>query len=684
MSEEPLNKVKQIQVCYSRHFPGLEEVLSGTVQLGDYFSFGSEETSMPDLQVQVAGQLSFPVPTSQAKKVIATAAEKAPYGRGADTLVDETVRKVWQIPPEKLTIGGKGWSKALTRIIARCADDLGCNNADVSAEFYKMLVYEKGGFFTVHRDSEKTGGMFGTLIIALPSKHTGGQLSIRHAGRETTLDMSRASVDEVQFAAFYADCEHEVTPITSGYRVCLVYNLVRKGGSTSTVPDNRATADEVATVLAAWEERGKPAKLVYLLDHHYTEAGLSFHSLKNGDHALGGIFKSAAAQTGCELHLGIVHIEESGWAEYSGYGHSRRDYGHYDDDDDDDFEVGEVNESHQYIDDWIDVNDTHVNFGRKWKPQQGYTPNDLGSVLQSLSQHGDSTLLIDCLRQLVPEHYIGGHNAALAGAFATLDGAGFAQEARHRLLEIFTVFAARNPAPCMELWNHISPTKNVATEEIANALIDKLATAQPPKSSYAHSPEVTLTPELCVDFILHLNLDPAIRCVAMIISNTKVFDLDNIILPALDLLHKNGIETAEIIHPLWQHSARHLLQRSSKPPAPPKDWKQSANWSCKCPECSILRSFAINANENILRIRLITARRQHMHQIVKDNDLDMTHETERSGRPFTLVFTKTRKVFKAKCAQHKQDIIAMKKLAKRPNSDKDIIDQLDAAIRLGA
>lgn len=28
------------------------------------------------------------------------------------------------------------------------------------------------------------------------------------------------------FTAFYADCKHEIQPLTSGYRIALVYNLI--------------------------------------------------------------------------------------------------------------------------------------------------------------------------------------------------------------------------------------------------------------------------------------------------------------------------------------------------------------------------------------------------------------------------------------------------------------------------
>jgi hypothetical protein len=91
----------------------------------------------------------------------------------------------------------------------------------VSAELYKLLVYEREGFFLPHRDTEKTGGMFG-IWWSLPSAHRGGELRIRHAGREVTVDTSAAEFSELSYAAFYADCEHEALPVRAGNRICLV------------------------------------------------------------------------------------------------------------------------------------------------------------------------------------------------------------------------------------------------------------------------------------------------------------------------------------------------------------------------------------------------------------------------------------------------------------------------------
>ena len=52
----------------------------------------------------------------------------------------------------------------------------------------------------------------------------GGELMVRHNGREVKFDWSGDSQD-IQWAAFYSDCEHEVLPVTSGDRVTLTYNL---------------------------------------------------------------------------------------------------------------------------------------------------------------------------------------------------------------------------------------------------------------------------------------------------------------------------------------------------------------------------------------------------------------------------------------------------------------------------
>ncbi|MGH8021796.1 MAG: 2OG-Fe(II) oxygenase, partial [Opitutaceae bacterium] len=286
----------------------------------------------------------------------------------------ESVRKVWQIAPERLTLRGAGWERSFAQLEARVAADLGCDAGKVRTELYKLLIYDEGGFFAAHRDTEKAAGMFGTLVVSLPSSHEGGDLIIRHAGRETVVDLRASEAGAVRYAAFYADCEHEVRPVTAGYRVCLVYNIVSTARSRRPVPpDHRPAVEAAAKVIEPWAASDDgPHKLVYLLEHQYTQAALSFSGLKGEDAARAAVLKDAAERAGCALHLAIVHIEESGWAEFTGDYHSYRSrrYRHTWEDeeeeeasDDSDFEVGEVCDGRYYLDQWRDAGDRPVRFG---------------------------------------------------------------------------------------------------------------------------------------------------------------------------------------------------------------------------------------------------------------------------------------------------------------------------------
>jgi hypothetical protein len=79
--------------------------------------------------------------------------------------------------------------------------------------------------------------MFGSLVIVFPTKHEGGALMLRHGGSEWIFDsatMIQTQVNpSITYVAFYSDVEHEVTAVTSGYRVTLTYNLSFSTGPTS-------------------------------------------------------------------------------------------------------------------------------------------------------------------------------------------------------------------------------------------------------------------------------------------------------------------------------------------------------------------------------------------------------------------------------------------------------------------
>jgi hypothetical protein len=344
----------------------LSEILSDVDRPGDFFASGRAEFLAPRLEVEGLGPIALPLLPAQAKRLI-RAATRAPYGRGGDTIV----RRTWQIEASRVSISGKHWAKTLDGIVARAAEGLGASEP-VTAELYKLLVYDKGSFFVSHRDTEKAPGMFATLVLALPSESKGGELVVRHKGRGARLDLAGEEPSEIAYASFYADCVHEVLPVTSGCRATLVFNLVRaKKGKALQPPSYEAEAKTVTELLRDWagekvtasvdtadeNDAGKAAaeKLIIPLDHAYTPAELAFDKLKGADAAVARLLGAAAPQAGCDLHLALLTVWECGSAEYNGrenwhYRRGRRDAG--DGENASEFDVVEVLDWSKTLSDW--------------------------------------------------------------------------------------------------------------------------------------------------------------------------------------------------------------------------------------------------------------------------------------------------------------------------------------------
>lgn len=152
----------------------------------------------------------------------------------------------------------------------------------------------------------------------------------------------------------YADVMHEVQPVTSSYRLVIVYNLVQ----TSHGPMQSAAAllgerNELGQVFAAWDRgikkgtNGEPSFLVYQLDHEYTEASLNVSSLKGFDKVKADCLVEMCSRTNVGFYLASCEKMERSGCESGGYG--------YDDDEAED-EDDEDRTGHHAIEDVIESN----------------------------------------------------------------------------------------------------------------------------------------------------------------------------------------------------------------------------------------------------------------------------------------------------------------------------------------
>jgi hypothetical protein len=130
------------------------DVLSAVTRPADFFATGTEQILAPGLVVEGVGPVALPLLPTQATQLI-EAAERAPYGRGPDTVTDISVRRTWQIDADHVRLTSKHWPNTLQAIVDRVAESLGIADP-IDANLYKLLIYDKGSFFVPHRDTEKT------------------------------------------------------------------------------------------------------------------------------------------------------------------------------------------------------------------------------------------------------------------------------------------------------------------------------------------------------------------------------------------------------------------------------------------------------------------------------------------------------------------------------------------------
>ncbi|KAA1079297.1 hypothetical protein PGT21_006957 [Puccinia graminis f. sp. tritici] len=292
---------------------------------GSFAAWEALPTTPPaGLSVDGVGQIAMPLSEGQIRELIAKA-HQAPYGHRSETLVDLSVRNTWEINGNQLSFLDPAWQGYLLKLSKTVASKLGIMGP-IRAELYKMLIYEKGAMFKAHTEkllfvdgdsTEKIPGMFGTLIICLPSAHTGGEVLVRHNHASMILRTSDATQS---FACWYSDVSHEVLPVQSGYRCVLTFNL-------ATCPDQTrpaAAALELQKVplrnaLECWLRDSAdhnathvPSHLYHALDHEYTEASMSARTLKAKDWAQVRALQDLALQRPFEIFLALLEKKEDG------------------------------------------------------------------------------------------------------------------------------------------------------------------------------------------------------------------------------------------------------------------------------------------------------------------------------------------------------------------------------------
>ncbi len=753
----------------------LLEAIAGIDRPGNIFAAGDRVPTMPGLDVEGIGKVGLPLSKSQARALIRQC-RQAPYGKGTQTLVDTDVRRVWEMDPAHFELTNPKWGALIKSILMEVQQSLGIEECKLSAHLYKLLVYEKGSFFLPHRDGGRLDAMVATLIVALPSVHEGGELVVRHEGQEHEIVFpGAASGLELSYAAFYADCPHEVRPLCGGYRLCLVYNVTlarRSRKKRLGAPSHGAVTARVAELLGTWREAGETEKRVVTLEHLYTRDGLTLDTLKGADRARAEVLFDAAEQAGCIAHLALITLWQIGDVDYD-YNHYTRRHrpwrgSAYDDDvPGSEHEMGEIIDTSLIANHWSDrhgnarqfgeitVNDDEVVTGDALddgEPSEeefeDYTGNEgmtlerwyhrAAIVIWPRDRHfavlsgtgtqaaiGGLEAMVKVLKRGSREQQEATRQDGLQFAGAIIDGwkprgTGWGAKdntdrsifskllcklddpglTRRFLSEIvpndgsaeldrtFAKFCRRHglrgfEAELMQVIDAPSVKTLLRNAQLLHLLCrqpdhDKEAAAvcirlcesaalalerfdsQADKSALGFwTLDHTVLLITLVSAMLKIGAEHALRkTIDHTLAHREYYDLTDMHLAAIFKLepHLGTLSPPGKVVQHWLSTCRRELQmRTARVPQPPGDYRRDAELSCKCADCRVLSKFLADPNERECRMPLGKDRRKHLHGIIEGDWLDVTHVTERKGRPFTLVCTKTTASYERTCKAFERD-----------------------------
>lgn len=304
----PEIRFKEMEIADKRQLKkNLSECLDKVKFEGTFTSYQRYSTfANPGLHIKKFGAVGLPLPHRDAE-AIAQVCKQSPFGKGSETVIDTSVRNTWELDDTEFECRNPAWAASVEHMAKQAFNDLGVQ-IPARAELYKLLLYEEGAFFKAHSDSEKAPGMFGTLVVCLPSEHSGGDVRLVHGGKEQILQTDTGSHFDLSALAWYSDVQHEVQPVTQGYRLVLTYNLVQD----QSLP--RQTAASLDTMhsrfehlLRTWKTNfGHLAKVAYPLEHRYSKASLSLRNLKGPDAAKAHYLDHLCAQNGFYWFLGMM------------------------------------------------------------------------------------------------------------------------------------------------------------------------------------------------------------------------------------------------------------------------------------------------------------------------------------------------------------------------------------------
>ena len=166
--------------------------------------------------------------------------------------------------PRAITVSAK-WNAVVQGFVETTRAPLGVL-CGARAELRGLSVTGAGEGEGVRRLQVRAAGgalPFGTLLVQLPSDTTGGAVRVQRGTETKVYRFESSTAETYSFVSYYAGCSEARDTVTSGWRLCLEYDLVRATpGPLPTLFDPSHIIRTVAQAVEMWSrDPAGPAKL---------------------------------------------------------------------------------------------------------------------------------------------------------------------------------------------------------------------------------------------------------------------------------------------------------------------------------------------------------------------------------------------------------------------------------------
>ncbi|KAK7042647.1 2og-fe oxygenase [Favolaschia claudopus] len=223
----------------------------------------------------------------------------------------------FEVGPDKICFQNPDWDTWLDKEAGRMCSEL-AGQAVKPVHRLRSLVLESP--VSGHVFPDLAPDCAARLVVYLPSSFTGGQLRCRHGMQSKAIDFSSESQFHTSMLAAYSGVHLVQDPITSGYRLSLLYDIVDTTQSIPPFPDIPHAASVLEQAVVKWnDDEDERDFTAYFLQRSYPMKKITTQCLSGSDALLVAHLNSFTEELDFRLYIVQVGLYQSRYGEYDGY-----------------------------------------------------------------------------------------------------------------------------------------------------------------------------------------------------------------------------------------------------------------------------------------------------------------------------------------------------------------------------